>query len=236
MNSILHRLGGVSRLTAAAVTIVLASPLTAWAVPITTAPAGDLTGDDRVTSADLQCLVLTHELWTLQEPVTGDACAVDGDCPEGVCQRAHAGFKICVPDCLSETVTIGEDPAVTCANDAEVSATCLGTTQRRNADLNCDDDISNVDFQFMIQLLLGQISGPNSPDVDGDGRLNFCDRDSDGDGDPDANDCQDLDPTRSHLAPEKCNGIDDTCDLLVDRDDPSLTTDDVVPCENSIGV
>ena len=201
MNSILQTPGATARFTSAVAAIALLTPVMAYAVPITTAPAGDLTGDDRVTSADLQCLVLTYELWTLQEPVTGEACSVDGDCPEGVCQRAHAGFKICVPDCLSETVSIGQDPAVTCGNDAEVSATCLGTTQRRNADLNCDDDMSNVDFQFMIQMLLGQLSGPNSLDIDGDGRLNFCDRDSDGDGDPDAIDCQDLDPTRSHLAP-----------------------------------
>jgi hypothetical protein len=46
------------------------------------------------------------------------------------------------------------------------------------------------------------------------------DDDVDFDGAPLATDCDDTDPTRSPLAVEVCDGVDNDCDWLIDNDDP----------------
>ncbi len=93
-------------------------------------------------------------------------------------------------------------------------------------------------------------------DLDGDGQGDACDCDVDGDGDPNAGpnpsggtcpdcgtacDCAPMDAAVHHGAKEKCNGIDDNCNGLVDGADLAeivggLFVGDQPPCANQRGV
>jgi hypothetical protein len=56
-------------------------------------------------------------------------------------------------------------------------------------------------------------------------RHRFClpvDSDPDGDGSPAADDCDETNPDISPLAMERCNNIDDDCNMMVDDGDPGL--------------
>ena len=227
---------GMRRLGGALAGALLLYAGSALAVPVTTAPQGDLNADGEVTSFDLQCLVLLHQTWTLQKPVVADACDTAADCGAlELCRVGFGGFKMCIPDCVDPSVSLGESASIQCTDPGADTPDCKGLVQKRNADLNCDGDITNVEFQFMVQILLNVIGGADSADHDGDGLLNFCDPDSDGDDDPDVTDCGDLDNTRGAEAPELCDGIDNDCDLLIDGDDADVAIDDVQPCESQVG-
>jgi len=56
------------------------------------------------------------------------------------------------------------------------------------------------------------------PDGDGDGIKDCLDNDLDGDGDPTGVDCNDNNPLVSHLALEKCNNVDDNCNMVIDEE------------------
>ena len=81
------------------------------------------------------------------------------------------------------------------------------------------------------------------PDNDCDGVLDPLDLDEDGDGDGVCTDCDDTDPARSSLLEERCDGIDNDCDGLVDLDDdsanpytcgPHCPVADVEPAEDDL--
>ena len=208
-----------------------APPSRCLAVSIYTAPSGDLDGSGDVNVADLQCEVLIF-----QASVQEVTCVADSDCNGlGLSFGCRAGFSqdICLPYCLSQAVTLGESAQVSCTNPDADTAVCLGLVQRRNADMNCDGSINNVDFLFLVQILLEKLGGPNTADVDSDGRLNFCDDDSDGDGDPDATDCEVLDPAVNTLFQETCDDADNNCDGLIDSQDPQLVLEE---CAKQDGV
>ncbi len=147
-----------------------------------TAPDGDLNRDGVVDAVDLQCEVLLFDALQGAAELTEDACAVDGDCPESyACRVGPTSFKLCFPVCLSSEVTFGQANGPVCTDPEEDSPECLGIVGKMNADMNCDDEFSNVDFQFVVALVMGKAGGAGTADVDGDGQLNFCDADSDAD-------------------------------------------------------
>ena len=198
------------------------------------APSGDLNGDGLVSVQDLQCMLLIHEQLSLVEPITADLCVSNADCDPGAsCRVVFGKHSVCLPTCLSPLVTLGPNPSVVCDSPSINDEDCQGLVHRRNADLNCDGDITDVEFQFLVSMLLGQVGGPGTPDYDSDGQLNFCDPDSDGDGDGDATDCKPLNAAVANGAFELCDGFDNNCNLLVDAEDSGLAAGF---CEKQKGV
>jgi hypothetical protein len=211
----------------------------ALAIAPYTAPTGDLNLNGAIDVQDIQCEVLTFTQVVLAGTPNADQCATNADCqaqygPAVVCRKGFTQYKICLPDCLNASVSLGASASVTCNNPAADDADCLGLVQKKNADLNCDGKISNVDFLFLVAIVMEKVGGPTTGDYDSDGRLNFCDDDSDADGDPDVTDCGKLDPTVNSLLPEVCDGDDNDCDDLVDGLDPNVVADQA--CEIKLGV
>ncbi|MFH1530613.1 MAG: thrombospondin type 3 repeat-containing protein [Pseudomonadota bacterium] len=208
---------------------LVAFPLTkASALAPYTAPTGDLNHDGSVNVQDVQCTVLLYTQLILVGKPGFDTCQSDADCAaafleDTYCRAGFTGFKVCLPVCLSASVSVGTSGAPTCADPHADDNDCLGMVPKRLADLNCDGRINSVDFQFLVAVFMGKSGGPGTPDYDNDGGLNFCDDDSDGDGDPDVTDCALLDPTRHAGAAESCDGEDDDCDGVVDEDTGEIT-------------
>jgi len=67
-------------------------------------------------------------------------------------------------------------------------------------------------------------------DSDSDEIANCVDKDDDGDGDPDGFDCKPLDASIGHTVNEKCNGIDDDCDVLIDEGFLDTDADGTADC------
>ena len=181
------------------------TPLLMALVPFT-APTGDLNKNGEVDSLDLQCMVIVFdhiETWMEQGP---EACIQDQDCadfgPGSYCRAGLTPGKLCLPPCLHPDVTLGQSPG-DCDGQEPETETCLGTTAKGNADMDCDGAISNIDFAFLVSILMGKTGGVGSPDYDSDAQLNFCDQDSDGDGLSDDVDCSVLD----HLSSGCLDGI-----------------------------
>ncbi len=208
------------------------------AVPFT-APSGDLNLDGDVNSLDIQCQVLLFEQLTTAEEVQGDVCSDDDDCAavlaDSYCGAGLAGQKICRPGCLGVSVTVGVSADVTCTDPDADDDDCLGLTQKRNADLNCDGAFGNEDLVFLVAVITGKVGFQNSPDHDGDGQLNFCDADSDDDGLLDFDDCVPL----SSDDPDCQDTVECTVDscapgagcVYVPQDD---LCDDQDPCTDNI--
>jgi hypothetical protein len=150
--------------------VVLAAPA-AFALPSTTTPACDL-DDDGVTSIkDVQCMILVWRALKQQPDIDEIQCTA-GQCDAGKqCANGFFGNDLCLPECLS--VSAGLDPAVECP--VAGSELCTGSNQRKIADTNCDNDITNVDFTFIIATMLQKLGGPGTHDSDDDEVFNGCD-------------------------------------------------------------
>ena len=192
-----------------------------------TAPDGDINLDGSVDAADLQCQMLVYS--SLVDPAS---CGAGFPCPDGfVCRDSFDLGKACLPACMSTLVLFGDSGS--CTDPEADTGVCLGTVERRNADLDCDGQISSADVNFMVAVIMQKLGGPGTADYDSDGQLNFCDPDSDGDGEAAGGDCDDNNHVVFTTADEICDGIDNNCDELVDVADPGLVA---VPCEKQDGV
>ncbi len=201
------------------------------AVPFT-APQGDLDLDGTVNVVDVQCLVIVYLQLSLDDLET--SCVVDADCKQGYyCRLGFTAHPLCLPECLDENVGLGAAQSTSCTHPGQEDADCLGTTAKKNADLNCDGKIGNEDLGFMVAISIGKVGGIGTADVDGDGQLNFCDDDSDADGAPDESDCEPLDAGVGGAGTEICNGEDDDCDGEVDEELAPLTCG-LGPCAHSV--
>lgn len=210
----------MTRTTPIAVCLLLSWVVLSGPVPYT-APSGDLNLDGHVDTVDLQCEILIFTMLGDLGELDDDQCQSNLDCAalygtDTVCRTGFTKELRCLPSCLHGNVPLGKDNGLLCADSDADGEFCLGTTQRRSADLNCDGKIGNEDFVFLIAIIMKSLGWPGTADYDGDGQLNFCDQDSDGDGDPDGSDCEILDHTISNITPEICNGIDEDCNGKVD--------------------
>ena len=205
---------------------LLLAPVISWAVEPYTAPTGDLDGDGSIDVIDIQCEVLIFTQVVLDEPCESDAHCTGLFGESFICRAGFDAGTICLPACLEQSIALGVSGAPPCNDPEADDADCLGLVAKRVADLNCDGDITNVDFNFLVQIAMMKIGGPLSADYDADGKLNFCDDDSDGDGDPDETDCGILEPGINSLLEEVCDGADNDCDSLVDGDDDSILAPD----------
>jgi cysteine-rich repeat protein len=228
--------------------LVLMAGLVSMAPLPYTAPEGDLNLDGEVSVTDVQCTVLLFGALAEIAGMEGDQCTGTVDCQGGFwdryCRQGFTADHVCLPSCLGPTVVLGPDPNSICLDPAAETSECKGLTRKKSADMNCDGEIGNVDLNIMVSVVMLKSGGPNTSDVDSDGRLNFCDDDSDGDGDPDIGDCHPLDPGLFHGQIELCNGLDDDCNGEVDEhpellcgDDNTCTThacDPVSGCETTM--
>ena len=203
-------------LLVAASTVVLSAP-----VPYT-APDGDLNRDGTVDTGDLQCMVRLFYALVLAGHPEDDACQSDDDClamiPGTYCRTGFTSAKVCLPVCLAQEMYVGESPEELCPDPEADDESCLGTTPKANADLNCDGRLGNEDINFQVAVMMNKVGGPGTADHDSDGQLNWCDDDSDDDGDPDVTDCEPLNEYISHLMPEICNLVDENCNGQVDEE------------------
>jgi hypothetical protein len=195
--------------------------------PPLTAPDGDLNQDGAVDALDLQCLVLVFAQVEAAPAGKADVCAADVECQEQagagyLCRPAFSGQLVCLPPCLHPEVVLSGE-SVDCPAPTADTADCKGLVPRRITDLNCDGQVTNQDFQFLVAVAVGKVGGPGTADVDGDGILNSCDPDTDGDGVPDLVDgCPlDADPL---LVDSDGDLLGDVCDPDDDGDgDPDAT-------------
>ena len=182
------------------------------------APDGDLNQDGQVDALDVQCSVLLFEWLGLGDGV-GIACGAPADCEQvGFGAQCRPGFGadlICLPNCLGDAVALGGEGMPVCDSPELDNDDCFGMTPRRVADLNCDGSMGNEDLIYMVAVVMSKLGLPGSPDLDDDGRLNFCDDDTDGDLVEDELDCDLLDP------------------LVSDCDDGNPCTDDF--CIDGVG-
>ena len=216
--------------------VVLMAAVLSGPVPYT-APSGDLNLDGAADVVDLQCLIQTYNLATAAGFPEEDQCQIDEDClaldPDWYCRPGLNKQKVCLHQCLHEDVGLYPDPGIVCDPEEEENDACLGVTQKKIADMNCDGFIGNEDFNFLVQVIMKQTGGLDTADLDGDGQLNYCDDDMDGDGDPNATDCAPADASFSAFAPELCDGLDNDCDDILDED-LGETTCGVSICEHSV--
>ena len=162
------------------------------------------------------------------------ACLALAGCESGSGEEPLVGIPVeqdpnCTPACFFKDC--GSDG---CGGVCGVCAAGEGCSSGRCVLGAADDDAGSM----------GQDGGgtpalPSSDDDDGDGVLNFvdncpsvanpgqqdldsdflgdvCDPDRDNDGTFDADDCAPEDPTISPSAAERCNGVDDNCDDVID--------------------
>ena len=198
-----------------------------------TAPSGDLNLDGTTDVVDLQCLIQTYYFAAAAGFPEADLCQTDEEClaaaPDCYCRPGLNKQKVCLHDCLAPEVGLCPDPGVICDPEGAESDLCLGSVQKRSADMNCDGLIGNEDFNFLVQVVMNQTGGLDTADLDG----NYCDDDMDGDGDPNATDCAPEDPAFSAFAAELCDGLDNDCDEIIDED-LGETVCGVSICEHSV--
>jgi len=142
-----------------------------------TAPAGDFNQDGQVDAVDVQCLVLVFQ-YAAANAGAGYPCADDGACtvaPGDYCAPGFSGGLACVPACVHPDVVLSTTSAPECDDPVADDPDCLGTVNRRITDMNCDGEISNIDFSFLVAILAGKTGGADTADEDGDGMLNGCD-------------------------------------------------------------
>jgi len=216
--------------------LLLMAFLSSGPVPYT-APSGDLNLDGKVDAQDLQCEIVIYTLVTAAGTIKADKCATDEDClaqigAKGHCRPGLSKHLLCLHSCLHDDVPVGKDEGIVCIDPEADNEYCLGTVHRRSADMNCDGSLGTEDFIFLVAVIMESPGGTNTPDIDADGQLNYCDPDMDGDGDPNDTDCDPLDPLVSANGLESCNGIDDDCDNDIDEDLPPVTCG-VSICEHS---
>jgi hypothetical protein len=89
----------------------------------------------------------------------------------------------------------------------------------KNGIADCVDDDDDGDGIADFYDNCPMIPNVEQEDYDSDGKGDVCDKDDDNDNYPDAQDCKPLDPKVNPGALEKCNGIDDDCDGIVDNQD-----------------
>ncbi len=93
----------------------------------------------------------------------------------------------------------------------------------------CDVDTDGDGKEDPIDVC-PKVPDPLQTDTDADGAGDACDLDDDDDGTPDVTDCAPLDATITIGAPEVCNGVDDSCNGVIDEGFADSDADKYADC------
>ncbi|MBM4353506.1 MAG: hypothetical protein FJ109_06865 [Deltaproteobacteria bacterium] len=93
----------------------------------------------------------------------------------------------------------------------------------------CDDD-DDGDGHGDDEDNCPLVANPGQEDLDKDGTGDACEADKDGDGAPDLLDCAPLNPAAYPGGIEKCDGVDNDCDFVVDEGFPDWDNDGLKDC------
>jgi hypothetical protein len=156
-------------------------------------------------------------------PGAADSCAgKEGGCREmalrGYCRYAVVSDPVVIHDCKNATSGISGCPPRACDHDGDgfMRYDPANGCSPAAALADCDDENPKI--------------FPGAPDYCGNGIAENCNLDTpcsdDADGDHynASEDCDDNDASVHPWAVEKCNGVDDDCDGLVDEGNPNSTT------------
>jgi hypothetical protein len=144
----------------------------------------------------------------------GELCdAIDNDCDGAIDEIFVDSDANGVLDCVSGDLDGDGDPdGVDCA------------PYDGNIGHGLDDVCNGIDDDC------DGLTDPGQPDTDDDGLVNCVDIDDDNDGSPDISDCAPEDASKSPLALEVCNGIDDNCNDAIDEGFADLDSDGIADC------
>ena len=188
-------------------------------------PCGDsiCQGGEHFYTCPADCNVCGDNVCGNSEDV--DNCPQDCQtpCGNGVCDGGE-NPEICAVDCgwCGDQTCGHNETGATCPADCEFECGdgfCIPLLGESidTCPTDCDQDL---DEDGVLNLNDNCPATPNSQqaDSDADGSGDACDSDDDGDGENDATDCDPLDPSVSHLAPEVCDGEDDNCNEEIDEE------------------
>jgi len=179
--------------------------------------------DGKLDAQDNCPLVANADQADQDEDGLGDAC--DGDIDGDGIQNPS--------DCGPTDPGIHPGAAEVCDG---VDQDCDGTADQGFGDLDDDgaadcvdpdddgddapDETDNCPVTF----------NPGQADADGDKIGDACEDDLDGDRDPDVTDCEPLDPDVHHGNDERCDGVDQNCNGIIDEGFPDSEGDGVANC------
>ncbi len=167
--------------------------------------------DDNDADPDgTDCRPLDNQIFTGRLEVCD---GVDNDCDAQVDEGYQDYDADQQKDCVDPDDDNDGDPDVSDCRPFDAAISRLATEVCNGQDDDCNGLVDE-----------------GAADFDHDGVGDCVDADDDGDADPDVTDCKPLDAAIHHAAAETCDGVDNTCDGVVDEGYPDNDVDGIKDC------